>query len=325
MVADLTRRGFLQGFAALGLTTPLASPDQGTQWTRRAEMPIGRSETPAAALDGQLYVVGGFGADTAAHRYDPATDAWSQIADYPLPVNHSGIAVLNERVLVGGGYSADGSSAYNEIHAYDPESDRWEQVGELPLRIGAFGFAVVDEDLYLVGGAADYLGGPPQDGVARWDGAGGSWESLAPLPDAREHLAVVAQERAIFAIGGRAHNLDANELGAETTRYDPVADRWDELPPLPAPRSGLSGAAICTGVVVIGGETSTEVFDEVNFLNPDRLEWSAVPPLPVARHGIAVAATGETIYAIGGSTEAGRVANVTFVDAFRHPCLHTTP
>jgi N-acetylneuraminic acid mutarotase len=148
---------------------------------------------------------------------------------------------------------------------------------------------------------------------------------MAPLPHPREHLAVVAQAGAIFAIGGRAHNLDASELGAEATRYDPGADRWDELPPLPAPRSGLSGAAVCNGVVVIGGETSTDVFDEVDFLDLDRMEWSALPPLPAARHGIAVAASGDSIYAIGGSTEAGRVANVTYVDALLLSCLHTTP
>jgi non-specific serine/threonine protein kinase len=144
------------------------------------------------------------------------------------------------------------------------------------------------------------------------------------LPHPREHLAVVAQAGAIFAIGGRAHGLDASDLGAETTRYDPVAGRWDGLPTLPAPRSGLAGAAICGGVVVIGGETSTEVIDEVDFLDLDRMEWGSLPPLPVARHGIAVAAVDDSIYAIGGSTVAGKVANVTFVDALPLSCPHTS-
>ena len=325
MLPDLTRRGFLQGFAALGLSTPFASPDAALNWTGRAEMPVGRSETPAAVIDGQVYVVGGFGADTSAHRYDPAEDSWAQIADYPLPVNHPGIAVMDGRLLIGGGYGPDGGSAHKEIFAYEPASDAWEQVGALPLRMGAFGFAVLDETLYLVGGAADFLGGPPQDGVARWDESGGLWKPLAPLPHPREHLAVVAQAGAVIAIGGRAHNLDATDLGAEATTYDPGADRWDELPPLPAPRSGLSGAAVCDGVVVIGGETSTEVFDDVDFLDLNRMEWSALPPLPVARHGIAVAASGDSIFAIGGSTQAGRVANVTSVDALSLSCPHTTP
>lgn len=311
MLLQLSRRGLLQGFAGLGLVTPESSAG----WESRMDMPVGRSETPAAALEGLIYVVGGFGADTAAHRYDPARDTWEQIADYPLAVNHPGIAVHRGRLLVGGGYGADGSSAHDEMNAYDPEADRWDLVGKLPLRMGAFGFAVLDEDLFLIGGAADYLGGPPQAGVSRWIQASGIWESAAALPHAREHLAVVAQAGAIFAIGGRAHNLDSGDLGAETSRYDPAADRWEELPPLPAPRSGLSGAPLCDGIVVIGGETAKKIFADVNYLDLDRMEWQSLETLPVARHGIAVSALAGTVYAIGGSTRAGQVANVTTVEA----------
>jgi N-acetylneuraminic acid mutarotase len=146
------------------------------------------------------------------------------------------------------------------------------------------------------------------------------WEALAPLSHPREHLAVVAQAGAIFAIGGRVHNLDADELGAEATRYDPSADRWEVLPSLPTPRSGLAGTPICDGVAVIGGETATDVFENVDFLDLETMEWHALDPLPVARHGIAVTATDSVIYAFGGSTEAGRVANVTATDKLPLTC-----
>src|SRR5688500_2930372 len=120
MPLPISRRHFLQGSAAIGLPALIATPESAAAWESRADMPIGRSETPAAVLDGWIYVVGGFGADTAAHRYNPAAGLWEQIADYPLPVNHPGAAVLDGRVLVSGGYSPDGRSAYSEIHAYDP-------------------------------------------------------------------------------------------------------------------------------------------------------------------------------------------------------------
>lgn len=324
MDLQLSRRRFLQGSAALGLTAPIATPDVAAAWAPRVEMPIGRSETPAANLDGKIYVVGGFGADAAAHRYDPAADLWTRIADYPYPVNHPGIAAGGGQVLVGGGYSADGRSAYSELHAYDAGNDAWERVGELPMPMGAFGFAVVDDHLHLVGGATDHLGGPPQQSVARWDQAGNRWESLAPMTHPREHLAVVAQGGAVYAVGGRAHNLDGAQLGAEASRYDPAADRWDELPPLPTPRSGLSGAAVCGGIVFIGGETSTEVFDEVDYLDLNNMKWRPLPSLPVARHGMAAAANDDALFAIGGSTAAGRVANVVSVDALPLTCVGTS-
>lgn len=311
MPGHLSRRDVLRGGALLGLSTPVATPGPAAGWTPLAEMPIARSETPAALLDGYVYVVGGFGADAAAHRYDVAADAWEQIADYPMAVNHPGIAVHRGRLLVGGGYSADGGSAYSEVYAYDVEADTWELIGELPLPMGAFGFAVIDDDLYVVGGAADRLGGPPLDLVARWSADDGAWHPRAPLPHAREHLAVVAAAGSIVAVGGRAHSLDSDELGAEVTRYDPARDEWEALPPLPTPRSGLAGAAVCAGVVVGGGETATAVFANVDYLDLGRREWRARPALPVARHGIAVAALDGRLHAIGGSTLAERVANVT--------------
>lgn len=321
MPLPLTRRGFLQGSVGLGLATPVATIESPCGWKQGAEMPIARSETPAVVLDRWIYVVGGFGASTEAHRYDPAADAWERIADYPSPVNHPGMAVVGGRVIVGGGYSGDGRSAYNEIHALDTVNDGWERIGELPMPMGAFGFGVVDDELYLVGGAANHLGGPAQDMLARWISETGAWELLAPLPDPREHLAVVGRDGAVFAIGGRAHGRDDVDLGAEASRYDPAADRWEQLPPLRAARSGLGGASAGNGVVVIGGETSAHLFDNVDFLHLDTMEWQALDPLPVGRHGIAVAATEGRIYAIGGSIEVGRVANVTSVDGLPLTCM----
>ena len=127
---------------------------------------------------------------------------------------------------------------------------------------------------------------------------------------AREHLAVVSDGAAIYAIGGRAQGGDERQLGGMLERYDPKADAWELLAPLPVPRSGLNGAALCNGIAVAGGEASTGVFDDVNFYAPAEDAWQALPPLPKAVHGVAIAAAGESLLAIGGSTVAGQVKNV---------------
>jgi N-acetylneuraminic acid mutarotase len=304
----MDRREFLMGLSILVAGTPEAR--DGT-WVRRAAMPFARSETPATVLDGKIYVAGGFGAGARADRYDPDTDEWQRLADLPVETNHPGIVVREGRVILAGGYAMDGASAYSGMWAYDPDADSWEAIGELPGAMGAFGLATVDGDLYLVGGALGMLGGEPTASVWRWLPRDGTWEARAPLAQAREHLAVVAVEESIYAVGGRAHGKDSDQLGSAVERYDPATDTWDLLAPLPHPRSGLSGARVCETVIVIGGETSTRVFADVQMLSADGAGWASLPDLPVAVHGVAVASVNNRLFAIGGSTVAGRIQNVS--------------
>ena len=59
-------------------------------WSTGASIPVPMADAAATVLDGQLYVVGGcdtrqFCGTTGAFRYDPATDTWTSLADYPSP------------------------------------------------------------------------------------------------------------------------------------------------------------------------------------------------------------------------------------------------
>jgi non-specific serine/threonine protein kinase len=304
------RRQFILGLPLALIATP-QSP--GATWKRRTDMPVARSETPAAVLDDLIYVAGGFGAGARADRYDPMTDTWERLADLPIETNHPGITAFQGRIVVAGGYAMDGASAHQRMWAYRGDANRWEQIGELPKPMGAFGFVTTDDDLYLVGGALDSLNGEPSAATWRWLPREEQWEARAPMAHAREHMAVVATLGRIYAVGGREHGRDSDELGSAVERYDPATDTWESLTPLPYPRSGLNGAAANGGVIIAGGETSRKVFADVQFLPRHLGDWASLPDLPVAVHGVAIAAVGQRLYAIGGSTLAGRVQNVSAV------------
>jgi non-specific serine/threonine protein kinase len=306
----MQRRQFMLGLPLVLVATPQAA---GAAWVRRADMPVARSETPAAVLDGLIYIAGGFGAGARADRYDPSSDAWERLADLPVETNHPGIAAFQGRITVAGGYTMDGASAHRGMWAYHGDTDRWEQVGELPKPMGAFGFVTIGDDLFLVGGALDSLNGEPSAATWRWQPEEDVWEARAPMTHAREHMAVVATGGRIYAVGGRAHGRDSDELGSTVERYDPAADTWESLSPLPHPRSGLNGAAACGAVIVAGGETSRKVFPDAQVLAVDSGNWEALPDLPAALHGVTIAAVDHRLYAIGGSTLAGRVQNVSAV------------
>ena len=304
------RRGFLAGMALL-----CARRDQAraSGWRRMADLPEARSEMPATTLGGLVYVAGGFGAGTLAHRYDPAADRWERLGDLPVDTNHPGIITHRDKVIVAGGYSADVASAHRGMWVYQAASDEWEQIGELPVAIGAFGFVGDPHGLYVVGGATDRLGGEVSPATWRWDADTGEWESRAPMPHPREHLATVDIAGAIYTIGGRTQGRDDQTVGSMVERYDPDSDSWDSLPLMPHPRSGLNGAAIRHLAFVAGGETSSGTFADAQYLDTERMTWAAVPDLPTAVHGVAIATANEALFAIGGSTEAGTVKSIASV------------
>jgi N-acetylneuraminic acid mutarotase len=302
-----------QLLAVAGLVLAPRSASAAGGWVQVADMPVSRSEMPATVHDGLIYVAGGFGAGNLAHRYDPETDEWEQIADLPADVNHAGITTFNDQVVVAGGYGPDGSTAHSEIWACSPDGDSWEQIGQLPDKIGAFGFVTATSTLFIVGGATGSLNGEPSAAMWSWDADRSRWEARAPMSHPREHLATVSVDEAIYAIGGRAHGRDDDALGGAAERYDPEEDEWTTLPPMPYPRSGLNGAAVAGSVVVAGGETSGQVFAQVQRFDIGAETWASLPDLPVAVHGVALAALGNALYAIGGSTEAGRIRNVASV------------
>ena len=136
-------------------------------WVELPGMPRPRSELGAAALDGVIYVVGGFGGSpfdpvvggAGVDCFDARTGTWAIAADLPVGVHHPGVAALDGRIYVAGGYT-DAGAATAALWAYDPAADAWEARAEMPTARGALGLAALDGRLYAVGGALERLGGP---------------------------------------------------------------------------------------------------------------------------------------------------------------------
>jgi N-acetylneuraminic acid mutarotase len=273
-------------------------------------MPIKRSETPALTFIGGIYLAGGFDADTASHRYDPSADLWQELASLPYAVNHPGMVEFDGQVTLCGGYGADGRTAFDTMLALDRSDRTWGPAGTLPHEMGAFGMASIGDTIYIAGGTFDMLGGPATADVWSRSPDPGDWSPCPSMSIAREHLALVAVDGALFAIGGRAAGTDEATTGAVVERWRPGEPAWQRVADLPYPRSGLAGTTLNSGVVVAGGETSTKTFDSVDFYDPATDSWSTLPALPFPVHGMGLAAVDNVLFAIGGSTVAGQVSSV---------------
>ena len=106
----------------------------------------------------------------------------------------------------------------------------------LKVGLGSVGVTGLDGKIHAVGGRT-----PAGDTVTThqvYDPAINSWSERAPLPKARDHMALVAADGKIHAIGGRFGA--SNDMTDLHDIYDPASNSWTSGPPLPTARSGLA-------------------------------------------------------------------------------------
>ena len=176
----------------------------------------------------------------------------------------------------------------------------------------------VDDKIVVMGGR---VGNPAQLVTQTEVYDGTAWRAAADIPTPGDHLAVTADSRYLYAVGGRKFSAGSNTDVVQ--RYDPKADRWTALPRTPQTVSG-AGAAIVDGrLVIVGRETPTSVSGTVHAydLTAPNATWITLAPLtpPPGRHGLGVTAIGNTLYAVGGATKAGHTGSTNLVAALTVP------
>jgi len=82
-----------------------------------------------------------------------------------------------------------------------------------------------------------------------------SWNTKAPMSEARSGLGVVAVDGKIYAIGGST--VDGTVVGTNEC-YDPQTDTWVTLVAMPTPRANFGIVAYQNKIYCIGGSFSTE-------------------------------------------------------------------
>lgn len=99
--------------------------------------------------------------------------------------------------------------------------------------------------------------------------------------------------------------------------YDPVADAWTRLEPMPTPRNHLGATAVDGRIHAVLGRsdgnftlTTHEIYDSATG------GWSAGPPVPTGRSGVAVVEHRGMVYTFGGE-QMGGSGGGTFDDAER--------
>jgi N-acetylneuraminic acid mutarotase len=303
--------------AAAGAATSFAQAPEGT-WSKAAPMSGPRSELQAVTVAGKIYAVGGNVMGTKDGKpdvipdsginqvYDPATDAWRNLAPVPKGANHTGIAAMNGKIYIAGGFLGRGhTQSTDKVFAYDPASDLWQELAPLSSPRGAPALIALGGKIHAIGGRILNADGAV-DTHEVYDPATNKWTPAAPLPVARDHVGIAVVDGKIHVYGGRKTDAVMGKVGLHHI-YDPAADKWTEAAPMPVPVSSGTFAQFAGLLIYLGGECTADdkTLNDVQAYDPRTDRWRLLAPIPVARHAQAAAVAGGRLYMIGGSTGCG--------------------
>ena len=272
----------------------------GIRWSVLKARPEGTSEAHGELVGGRLYTFGGFdwfkGCCTPTRHafvYDPATNAWSQLADMPEGVSHAGTTTDGTDIFWAGGFVEDAPRTFQifgtvHVWRYRVATNTYEPMPPLPEARGAGALQYREGKLHFFGGES---AGQDHDTGDHWvlDLAGGAttWTPLAPLPRARNHLGSTVMDGKIYAIGGQ-HGHDEGLVDVpDVDVYDPGTDSWARKADMPHARGHIAEATFPFRgrIIVLGGEISNGRYtDEVAAYDPATDTWVELTPLPVPRH-----------------------------------------
>ena len=169
--------------------------------------------------------------------------------------------------------------------------------------------------LYVLCGLAP--GWKPKALVYEYDPAANQWTKKQPMRLASHHVAFASLNNKIYAFGGFA----LPEAGPpawsplnNAWEYDPAADQWRELAPMPTRRGAASAAVVNGKIYVTGGANSlpgvTEngihparphnVLATVEEYDPAANTWKTARSLLLPRNHHAAIGVGGHVFVIGG-------------------------
>lgn len=277
--------------------------------------PLARHENAFAGLDGKFYLIGGRG-NKPINIYDPETNTWSEGATPPLEMHHFQALPFNGKIYVMGAFTGGypHETPIPDIYAYDPKADSWAKAGSMPAnrRRGAAGVTSYQGKIYVVCGIQD----GHWDGHTAWfdeyNPETGEWKQLADAPRTRDHFQATIVDGKLYAGGGRNTSAKTDQsldltIG-EVDVYDFETGEWSTLAkPLPTLRAGTTAVPLNEQLVIIGGESGTQVpaHSEVEAYDPQSNAWKTLPSLIQGRHGTQAVLYQDAIFVAAGSGDRG--------------------
>ncbi len=138
--------------------------------------------------------------------------------------------------------------------------------------------------------------------------AGGSWEKRTSAPLFRSESSAAVLDGKIYIAGGLAGKTSFyTEITRSFEVYDPAADSWKELSPLPRALHHVALASAHGHVYLTGGYSALDFVPNTKntwAYDPATDSWAAIADLPAPRAAHSMATVNDVIYLVGGVTSA---------------------
>src|SRR5262252_5088892 len=194
--------------------------------------------------------------------------------------------------------------------------------------------------VYVFAGLAP--GWKPKAMVYEYDPASNQWTKKRPMRLASHHVAFATLNNKIYALGGFTYP-ESGPPGWNAVNnaweYDPAADEWKELAPMPT-RRGAASAGVANGKIYVTGGVGDKVYviggrvgaafissasnnvDLVEMYDPANDLWTPRARMPTARSAIGAGVYNNNILVAGGEGQDQRfLAAFKAVEAY-NPALN---
>ncbi len=293
----------------------------------------GISGAGMVAIDGQIYLMGGFipaGDETGdsptgrtsrwTHRYDPKSDRWTRLPDMPGRREYlRAIAAGTKIYALGGGLQENPRPLYSAAAdvfclSLDRKPMGWEAAGKLTVPRTHMAVGAIGQYLVVAGGNQydfgqggysqhTFLGSAEVLDLAKPDQG---WVQRSAMPGQRRGWAAsaVLGER-LYVLGGITITDKTWERIQETLCYEPATDQWTRRTDPPAAISGWSGGTYQNRyVIVVGGVVGNGTWNDLPFAYDAKEDrWLKIEsPMPPGAlfNDSSVCIIENTIYVLGG-------------------------
>ncbi len=211
----------------------------------------------------------------------------------------------------GHGYDTDGSSIYvangstsgmifpATIESYDPATGVWEEI-DMATSPSTFGGAASYEptgQLIILNGSFSF--GVYKTSIEGVDLATGDQDFVYNNPYPRSYAGVAVIDDLIYVVGGNGQNQFGNiDYLDDLLAFDPVANEWSELAPMPEGRE-TRAVAVDGQLYALGGFDGFSFSDRIDRYDPATDTWQAAGSLPSPLSAFAVARQGRYIWLLG--------------------------
>ena len=204
---------------------------------------------------------------------------------------------------------------------------RWVKQAAFPEPSEELVGATVNGKLYVFGGYE--TGARPKGAVYEYEPAKDTWSKKKNMIQPAHHMSIVEHGGKFYVMGGCVLPPQGTGVWApidNAWEYDPVADTWKALAPMPSKR-GAGVAGIVNGkIYLIGGATHAPGEAGVRFGVPQLVlgtvdeydiannQWRSRATMPTPRNHAGVGVVNNKIYVVGGRVGAAFITMASNTD-----------